>query len=117
MDYSGNRCVQDCLETASPTSGDGVCGGIADSQLFDTSQLCCDGKLAYLDLAFCMDKSLATSTGTEKYFPDSGSSIGCIKDTDNCSGSEKCARATDKDRLYDSLQSCCSRLSVPPDRK
>lgn len=100
------------MQSESPTSGDGVCGGIVVGNyppVHETPAECCDAHLSYLDPAFCLDNSKATSTGTGLYFSDYAGY--CVKDTDDasCASPEKCKRATASDKpLFDSVQSCCS---------
>lgn len=113
VDSQNYRCVQDCATTESPTSGDGVCGGIVVDgnwpPLRDTPEECCEDDLTYVDPAFCLDNSKATSTGTGLYFSDYGGY--CVKDTDDasCTSPEKCKRATVSNKpLFDSVESCCS---------
>ena len=59
-------CVQDC-------SGDGPCGGLADSwdQLYSTVSDCCDSQLSWIAASVCEAKStLAAAVGTSKWFVD-----------------------------------------------
>lgn len=99
-------CAEDCEGNA--TNG-GICGGIIDEssvELFDDAMACCEAKLSYLELEYCVDNSLEAIDGTDHYFAVSEGH--CVKDAVNCTDPDLCGDATSNDKLFDDISSCCS---------
>jgi len=107
VDYSEKRCVKDCAVTAT----DPDCAGIEENkdglELFDTNELCCKGKLGYINELLCVARSNEPGMRhTGKFYPDQGEGV-CKQDCPTTGGA--CAGApTDLSTpLYDTAEACC----------
>jgi len=108
VDYSEKRCVKDCAVNAT----DPDCAGIAENkdglQLFDTMELCCKGKLGYINEHLCAARSNAAGSGhSNKFYPDQGENV-CKQDCATTSGGACAGAPTDLSiPLYDTAEACC----------
>jgi hypothetical protein len=89
-------CNKDCATTSSVPE----CRPLVDKSatLFDTVELCCTGKLGWIDAALCKTVSTggeaAATNGTEKYYADySNSPPRCAKDCDTAGNPGECVLA------------------------
>jgi len=86
VDYLNARCVEDCKEDDVAPNG-GICGGLVKEgwvDLHDTSRICCEAKLPYLDAEFCVDNSgIGGYNGTGEYYSKGGGGVvdaRCVRD-------------------------------------
>jgi hypothetical protein len=82
---NGNLCSKDC---AVGTGAD--CSGINHDtatwqETFADATTCCTQKFSYLDNSYCVDRSLSTPAGTNKYYADT-TTKSCLVDDDPSNG-------------------------------
>eukprot|EP00804_Cyclotella_cryptica_P028907 CCRYP_008477-RA/>CCRYP_008477-RA protein AED:0.15 eAED:0.15 QI:1290/1/0.5/1/1/1/2/0/392 len=106
-------CNKDCAADTSVPE----CTPLVDKSatLFDTVELCCTGKLGWIDATLCKTVSTggvaAANNGTEKYYADySNSPPRCAKDCDTA-GNPECGGVLSNVggvQMFDTVAACCS---------